>query len=154
MPQLVSKIINPIHKIFMTITHLDHLVLTVSNLQATCDFYAQVLGMEVVTFGDQRLALKFGNQKINLHQAGQEIDPKAQHPLPGSSDLCLITSLPLEEFIEHLRALEVEIMIANVERTGAIGKIRSVYFRDPDGNLLEVASYNSSAYTVAESDSN
>jgi catechol 2,3-dioxygenase-like lactoylglutathione lyase family enzyme len=127
----------------MTITHLDHLVLTVQNLQETCDFYAQVLGMEVVTFGENRLALKFGNQKINFHQAGEEIDPRATSPTPGSGDLCFITSLPLEVFMEHLRVLEVEIILGNVERTGAMGKMRSVYFRDPDGNLLEVANYNS-----------
>lgn len=125
----------------MTITHLDHLVLTVQNTQVTCNFYAQVLGMEVVTFGNQRLALKFGNQKINLHQVGQELEPRSKHPIPGSGDLCFITSLPLEEFIQHLRVLGVEIILANVERTGAMGKMRSVYFRDPDGNLLEVANY-------------
>ena len=121
-----------------------YLVLTVRNLQATCDFYAQVLGMEVITFGESRLALKFGNQKINLHQAGEELEPKAQHPTPGSGDLCFITSLPLEAFMEHLRVLRVEMIMGNVERTGAMGKMRSIYFRDPDGNLLEVASYNSS----------
>lgn len=107
----------------MIITHLDHLVLTVQNLEETCNFYAQVLGMEVVTFGANRRALKFGNQKINLHQAGQEIDSKAQQPTPGSGDLCFITSLPLEEFIKHLTVLGVEILSANVERTGAMGKI-------------------------------
>lgn len=131
----------------MIITHLDHLVLTVKNLQSTCDFYAQVLGMEVITFGENRLALKFGNQKINLHQAEQEIEPRATYPTPGSGDLCFITSLPLEVFIEHLKALNIEIMIADVERTGAMGKMRSIYFRDPDGNLLEVANYNSVAST-------
>ena len=97
--------------------------------------------MEVVTFGANRRALKFGSQKINLHQAGQEIDPKAKYPTPGSGDLCFITSLPLAEFIEHLTVLGIEIISANVERTGAMGKIRSLYFRDPDGNLLEVANY-------------
>ena len=125
----------------MIITHLDHLVLTVQNLEETCNFYVQVLGMEVVTFGANRRALKFGSQKINLHQAGQEIDPKAKYPTPGSGDLCFITSLPLAEFIEHLTVLGIEIISANVERTGAMGKIRSLYFRDPDGNLLEVANY-------------
>lgn len=125
----------------MTITHLDHLVLTVKNLQETCTFYQQVLGMEVITFGGDRTALKFGNQKINLHQAGQEIVPKAQVPTPGSADLCFITSLTLEEFIAHLKDCGVEILLANVERTGAVGKICSVYFRDPDGNLLEVSNY-------------
>jgi catechol 2,3-dioxygenase-like lactoylglutathione lyase family enzyme len=99
------------------------------------------LGMEVVTFGNQRLALKFGNQKINLHQAGQELDPRATFPTPGSGDLCFITSLPLEEFIQHLTVLGIDILEASVERTGAMGKIRSLYFRDPDGNLLEVANY-------------
>jgi len=125
----------------MMITHLDHLVLTVKNLQETCTFYQRVLGMKVITFGVDRTALKFGNQKINLHQAGQEIVPKAQAPTPGSADICFITSLTLEEFLAHLTDCGVEILLANVERTGAMGKISSVYFRDPDGNLLEVSNY-------------
>jgi catechol 2,3-dioxygenase-like lactoylglutathione lyase family enzyme len=125
----------------MILSHLDHLVLTVRDLRATCNFYQQVLGMEVVTFGVDRIALKFGNQKINLHQAGQEIEPKAQNPTPGSGDLCFITNLSLEAFLDHLTALEIKVLQSPVARTGAVGKIRSVYFRDPDGNLLEVSTY-------------
>lgn len=123
------------------ISHLDHLVLTVKDIRVTCDFYEKVLGMEVVTFGVDRIALKFGNQKINLHQAGQEIEPKAQNPTPGSGDLCFITNLSLEAFLDHLAALEIKVLQSPVARTGAMGKIRSVYFRDPDGNLLEVSTY-------------
>lgn len=123
------------------ISRLDHLVLTVKDIRVTCDFYEKVLGMEVVTFGVDRTALKFGNQKINLHQAGQELEPKAQNPTPGSGDMCLITNLSLEAFLEHLAALEVKVLQSPVERTGAVGKIRSIYFRDPDGNLLEVSTY-------------
>lgn len=123
------------------ISCLDHLVLTVRNLRVACDFYEKVLGMEVVTFGVDRTALKFGNQKINLHQAGQELEPKAQNPTPGSGDLCFITNLSLEAFLDHLTALEIKILQSPVERTGAMGKIRSIYFHDPDGNLLEVSTY-------------
>ncbi len=123
------------------ISRLDHLVLTVRHLRVTCDFYEKVLGMEVVSFGVDRTALKFGNQKINLHQSGQEIEPNAQNPTPGSGDLCFITNLSPESFLEHLAALEVRVLQSPVERTGAVGKIRSIYFRDPDGNLLEVSTY-------------
>jgi catechol 2,3-dioxygenase-like lactoylglutathione lyase family enzyme len=123
------------------ISRLDHLVLTVRHLRVTCDFYEKVLGMEVVSFGVDRTALKFGNKKINLHQSGQEIEPNAQNPTPGSGDLCFITNLSPESFLEHLVALEVRVLQSPVERTGAVGKIRSIYFRDPDGNLLEVSTY-------------
>jgi catechol 2,3-dioxygenase-like lactoylglutathione lyase family enzyme len=126
----------------MKIERLDHLVLTVADLQVTCNFYSQVLGMEVVVFGDRRYALQFGQQKINLHQAGKEFEPKSTHPTPGSADLCLITTTPLKEVMAHLQACEVEIEQGIVQRTGAMGAIASLYIRDPDGNLLEISNYS------------
>jgi len=123
----------------MNIDRLDHLVLTVRDIGKTCDFYANVLGMEVVTFGGGRKALHFGRQKINLHEAGKEFEPKALRPTPGSADLCLITKTPLDQVIRHVQAHGVAIEEGPVERTGATGKIRSVYLRDPDGNLIEIA---------------
>jgi catechol 2,3-dioxygenase-like lactoylglutathione lyase family enzyme len=126
----------------MKITHLDHLVLTVKSIEATCTFYNQVLGMEVVTFGNGRKALAFGSQKINLHQQGHEFEPKAHLPTPGSADLCFITETPLAEVIRHLQVYGVAILEGPVERTGAMGPMTSVYFRDPDLNLIEVASYS------------
>lgn len=125
----------------MQIHHLDHLVLTVRDIQATCEFYTTVLGMQVVTFGEHRKALQFGQQKINLHQLGQEFEPKALHPTPGSADLCFITDIPLPTVIEHLQAHGVEIEEGIVTRTGAMGAIASLYIRDPDGNLLELSNY-------------
>jgi len=121
------------------IDQLDHLVLTVASIEATCEFYSRVLGMSVETFGQGRRALKFGNQKVNLHEAGHEFEPKAKHPVPGSADLCFMTETPLIEVIAHLNACAVTIEEGPVDRTGATGSIRSVYFRDPDGNLLEVS---------------
>jgi len=125
----------------MRIDRLDHLVLTVRDVDATCAFYARVLGMDVVTFGQGRRALAFGRQKINLHPAGREFEPKAARPTPGSADLCLIAAAPLDEVIAHLSACGVAIEEGPVARTGATGPIRSVYFRDPDGNLIEVSTY-------------
>lgn len=125
----------------MRIDRLDHLVLTVRDIAATCDFYARVLGMEVVTFGEGRKALAFGQQKFNLHEAGREFEPKAQRPTPGSADLCLIADGPLEDVIAHLRACGVAVLEGPVRRTGAVGPILSVYFRDPDQNLIEVSTY-------------
>lgn len=123
----------------MQIDHLDHLVLTVADIDATCDFYQQVLGMEVITFGAGRKALRFGNQKINLHQAGNEFEPKAERPTPGSADLCFLTVTPLPEVVAHLAVCAVPLLEGPVPRTGATGPILSVYFRDPDANLIEVA---------------
>ncbi|MBK3748460.1 VOC family protein [Stutzerimonas balearica] len=123
----------------MQIDHLDHLVLTVADLEATIDFYTRVLGMQVVTFGAGRKALAFGNQKINLHQAGREFEPKAERPTPGSADLCFIVVTPLAEVIAHLQAQQVAIVEGPVQRTGATGPIRSVYLRDPDQNLIELS---------------
>lgn len=125
----------------MRITRLDHIVLTVRNLDATCQFYADVLGMEVVTFGNGRKALHFGQQKINLHEAGKEFEPKALVPTPGSADLCFITETPISKVVEKLEQAGVTIEEGPVGRTGALGKITSVYFRDPDKNLIEVSNY-------------
>jgi catechol 2,3-dioxygenase-like lactoylglutathione lyase family enzyme len=125
----------------MRIDRLDHLVLTVANVQATCDFYQRVLGMEVVTFGEGRKALAFGWQKINLHEAGREFEPKARHAVAGSADLCLVTGLPLAQAQAHIEACGVAIEQGPVPRTGARGAILSIYFRDPDGNLIEVSNY-------------
>ncbi len=123
----------------MRITALDHLVLTVKDLDATCDFYSRVLGMEVVVFGNGRKALHFGQQKINLHQAGREFEPKAAHPTPGSADLCFLIETPLEEAIQHIQNLGIPILEGPVARTGATGPITSIYLRDPDHNLIEIA---------------
>jgi catechol 2,3-dioxygenase-like lactoylglutathione lyase family enzyme len=121
------------------IDSIDHLVLTVASVEASLAFYATVLGMEVVTFAGGRKALAFGSQKINLHQAGREFEPKAARPAPGSADLCLLTMLPLDQVLAHLAAHAVPVIEGPVRRTGATGPILSVYFRDPDGNLIEVA---------------
>lgn len=125
----------------MSIERLDHLVLTVKDIGKTCDFYSRVLGMAVITFGDNRKALAFGQQKINLHLHGHEFEPKAHRPVPGSADLCLITATPLSGVLAHLAAEQVEVLEGPVARTGALGRIMSVYFRDPDLNLIEVSTY-------------
>lgn len=125
----------------MRIGRLDHLVLTVRDIAASCDFYSRVLGMEVVTFGNGRKALAFGEQKINLHEAGKEFEPKAARPTPGSADLCFITREPLASVMAHLDSHNVTITDGPVPRTGATGAIISVYLRDPDGNLIEISNY-------------
>lgn len=125
----------------MKVDSLDHIVLTVKDINATVNFYTCVLGMEIVTFGEGRKALRFGKQKINLHEHGNEIEPKAQHPLPGSADLCFITKQPLEQVIFHLRQCGIAVLEGPVSRTGTICRIVSVYFRDPDLNLIEVSNY-------------
>lgn len=125
----------------LEISHLDHLVLTVKDIEITVDFYQRVLGMKSIQFGEGRVALSFGNQKINLHQLGNEFEPKAKHVQAGSADLCFITNTPMAEVIEHIKANEIEIEEGPVPRTGATGKIVSVYVRDPDGNLIEVSNY-------------
>ena len=125
----------------MRMDRIDHFVLTVRSIEVTCDFYSRILGMEVEEFGGGRRALKFGRQKINLHEAGNEFEPKAKEPLPGSGDFCLITEVPLERVVEHLTFCSVELVEGPVTRTGAVGRIESVYFRDPDGNLVEVSNY-------------
>jgi catechol 2,3-dioxygenase-like lactoylglutathione lyase family enzyme len=123
----------------MEITQFDHLVLTVKDIQNSCDFYTQVLGMQLVEFAEGRKALKFGAHKINLHQYQQEFEPKAARPTPGSADLCFLTNIPLSEVAAHLKQHQVEIIQGPVERTGAEGGILSIYLRDPDDNLLEIA---------------
>ncbi len=126
----------------MQVIGLDHLVLTVRDLEATCEFYERLLGFKAITFGAGRKALTFGSQKINLHQSGHEFSPKAEHPTPGSADLCFITDLAMNDIVAHIESQKIPLVEGPVERTGARGPIRSVYFRDPDGNLIEVAVYD------------
>lgn len=125
----------------MKIKSIDHLVLTVADINKTIDFYTQILGFEVVTFGDNRKALTFGNQKINLHQKGHEFEPKAEYPTCGSADLCFIAQTDIHDVMEELKQKNVEVIEGIVNRTGAVGKIQSIYFRDPDHNLIEVSNY-------------
>lgn len=120
---------------------IDHLVLTVADIPRTVDFYQRVLGMRHEVFGECRSALAFGQQKLNLHQAGREFEPKAAHPLPGAIDLCLVTTWPLERLLAHLAAEGVAVEEGPVRRTGALGPIESVYVRDPDDNLIEIGRY-------------
>jgi catechol 2,3-dioxygenase-like lactoylglutathione lyase family enzyme len=127
----------------MYVEAIDHIALTVKDIDATCAFYARVLGMSITTSGGGRKALSFGKQKINLHQYGQEFEPKAKKPTPGSADLCFVTSMSVSDVAEHLRTCGVELLEGPVQRTGAVGPMMSVYFRDPDGNLIEVSNYES-----------
>ena len=123
------------------ISGIDHIVLTVTDIERSIEFYQRVLGMEPVTFGEGRRALRFGSQKINLHQSGKEYEPKANYPQPGSADLCFVTDGSLAGVIEHIYACGEAIIDGPVARTGALGPMQSIYLRDPDGNLLEVAAY-------------
>ncbi|XP_048761507.2 glyoxalase domain-containing protein 5-like [Ostrea edulis] len=123
------------------IEKIDHFVITVKDIDKTCDFYSKVLGMEVTTFKGNRKALSFGSQKINIHEHGKEFEPKAHLPTPGSADVCFITQENLDSVIKHLKKCSVDITEGPVDRTGANGPIRSVYFRDPDNNLIEVSNY-------------
>jgi catechol 2,3-dioxygenase-like lactoylglutathione lyase family enzyme len=141
----------------MKILHIDHFVLTVKDIAKTCEFYQRILGMEIITFANNRKALKFGKQKINLHQIGQEFEPKAKDPTSGSADqrspaspafarrgtgdFCLITETPIEEVIKHCQKQQITIELGIVARTGANGEINSIYIRDPDRNLIEIANY-------------
>jgi catechol 2,3-dioxygenase-like lactoylglutathione lyase family enzyme len=125
----------------MKLDRLDHLVLTVRNIETTCTFYSNVLGMDVVIFENGRKALSFGSQKINLHEAGKEFEPKAYRPTPGSADLCFTTTAPIDEVVKRLESSKVRILEGPVKRTGALGVMMSVYFRDPDLNLIEVSNY-------------
>ena len=121
------------------IDHLDHLVLTTADETACVRFYIEVLGMTLETFGEGRKAFRFGNQKINLHLKGHEFEPKAQAPTPGALDLCFIAAVPLDDVIARLAEKQVPIVEGPVLRTGATQKIRSVYVRDPDLNLIEIS---------------
>ncbi len=123
------------------ISSLDHIVLTVRSIEDTVRFYTEVLGMEQEIFGTGRVALKFGAQKINLHESGKEFEPKANSPTPGSADVCFITDLPISEAYDRVSEKRVCIIEGIVSRTGAVGPIQSFYFRDPDHNLIEVSSY-------------
>ena len=123
------------------IDHLDHLVLTTRDEAACVRFYCEVLGMRLDTFGTGRKAFVFGAQKINLHIAGHEFEPKAQHPTPGALDLCFIASIPVEHLVQRLTEVGITIECGPVPRTGAQGPIRSVYVRDPDLNLIEISEY-------------
>ena len=128
----------------MNIDRLDHLVLTVRDIGAACAFYSRVLGMEAVS-SEGRWALKFGSQKINLHAADAPISPHARHPTPGSGDLCFISTTPTAEVVGHLQSLGISILEGPVSRNGALGAMTSVYFRDPDLNLIEVSEYSHDA---------
>ena len=123
----------------MKVNKIDHLVLTVEDIESACEFYSKVLGMEIVTFGEGRRALVFGDQKINLHESGKEFEPKALKPTPGSTDLCFITNVSLEYVKKHLESMGVNVIEGPVKRTGACGVINSVYIKDPDGNLIELS---------------
>jgi catechol 2,3-dioxygenase-like lactoylglutathione lyase family enzyme len=125
----------------LKVIRLDHLVLTVKSIPHTVTFYSRVLGMERVDFGQGRVALTFGHQKINLHQQGKEFEPKAQAPTPGSADLCFITEMGIENVKRTVEGEGVHILEGPCERTGAMGRMMSIYFRDPDLNLIEVSKY-------------
>jgi catechol 2,3-dioxygenase-like lactoylglutathione lyase family enzyme len=125
----------------MKVVFLDHLVLTVRSIEKTCEWYRYVLGVDVMDYGKGRRALQFGEQKINLHQIGYLHQPHANMPTPGSADLCFITITPMDELIEHLKEQDVPIIEGPIERTGTTGTILSVYVRDPDNNLIEIANY-------------
>lgn len=123
----------------MRVQKLDHLVLTVRDVEVTCRFYSVVMGMKVEEFGNGRKALTFGSQKINLHQFGKEIQPHAKYPSLGSADFCFLTDLKMGQIVEHLAGNRVEIVDGPDHRIGANGPILSVYIKDPDGNLIEIA---------------
>ncbi|MEM8570333.1 MAG: VOC family protein [Pseudomonadota bacterium] len=126
----------------MQIERIDHFVLTVASIEATCRFYVNALGVEIVEFAGGRKALSFGTQKINLHERGREFEPKASQPTCGSADFCLISSVSLDVVVAHLTAQDIEVEQGIVARSGANGPIRSIYIRDPDGNLVEIATYD------------
>ncbi|KAF1926904.1 Glyoxalase/Bleomycin resistance protein/Dihydroxybiphenyl dioxygenase [Didymella exigua CBS 183.55] len=129
-----------------SVKSLDHVVITAKDIPTTIEFYTKRLGMKHEVFeasGGERHALSFGNQKLNLHQSGKEFEPKAQHVQPGSEDLCFVTDYPIDEVLKNWQLNGIEVLESGkvVERTGAVGKLRSVYCRDPDGNLIEVSNY-------------
>lgn len=128
----------------MKIKSIDHIVLTVSDIAQTCRFYSQILGMQEITFSNDRKALKFGSHKIHLHLTGHEFEPKAKQPTPGSVDICLIVETSLHEVINRLKKYRIPIEDGPIERTGARGPLISIYIRDPDGNLLELSNIKES----------
>lgn len=134
----------------INIDRVDHLVLTVADVDRAAEFYERILGMRTVTFPGDRRAVSFGSQTIKLHAASELVEPTATHPVPGSANLCLVTEQPISEVQEHLRANDVRIEEGPVGRTGAAGPITSLYLRDPDGNLLEVARYDEEAEAAAD----
>ena len=123
----------------MKLQKLDHLVLTAKDIDQIITFYTRVLGMELVHMNDERKALRFGRQKINLHKAGQEISPHARHPLPGSADICFLTETSMQQVIEHLNFHKITILAGPAERVGATGPLLSIYIQDPYGNLIEIS---------------
>jgi catechol 2,3-dioxygenase-like lactoylglutathione lyase family enzyme len=123
----------------MEISKIDHIVLTVKDIDKTSEFYSTVLGMSIENFGENRTALKFGRQRINLHESGKEFEPKAENPTPGSADLCFLVTGDLDGAMAHVKKYGVEIIAGPNERAGANGPLRSFYFRDPDLNLIEIA---------------
>lgn len=131
----------------ITVARIDHLVLTVAELGRSAAFYSRVLGMSLIRFGDGRHALTFGRCKINLHVAGAEHAPHAARPLPGSADLCFVTDDSVDRIMRHLASCGVAIEMGPVRRTGALGPMVSCYFRDPDGNLLEISTYDARTAT-------
>ncbi len=133
----------------LRIDRIDHVVLTVRDVDATCEFYRHVLGMDVVTFGAGRRALTFGQQKINVHSTANAHALVADRPTPGSGDLCFVTGAPLGDWMEHVKARGVALLEGPVARTGATGPIESIYFRDPDGNLIEISTYGAVADRIA-----
>jgi catechol 2,3-dioxygenase-like lactoylglutathione lyase family enzyme len=125
----------------MQIDRIDHLVLTVANIGRSVEFYTRALGMKKIEFGEGRIALGFGRHKINLHQQGNEFKPNAQNAVAGSADLCFVVATPIEEALAELQRQEVDVIEGPLERSGATGRIVSIYLRDPDGNLLELSNY-------------
>ena len=121
---------------------LDHLVLTVEDIERTCSFYETALGLERETFGEDRTALRFGRQKINLHPNPSPIDTKAGRPTPGSADICFIAAVPLDQVRQTLDAAGIPLVTGPVARVGALGPVTSLYIRDPDENLVEIATYD------------
>ena len=123
----------------MRINNIDHIVFTVNDIDAACRFYSRVLGMRIIEFGEGRKALSFGEMKINLHEKGKELEPKALNPVPGSIDICFITDIPMKDMLAHIDSCGIKVIEGPVKRSGSLGPIESIYLRDPDGNLIEVS---------------
>jgi catechol 2,3-dioxygenase-like lactoylglutathione lyase family enzyme len=132
------------------IDRVDHLVLTVQSLEATCAFYTGCLDFERIDRPGKPTSLRFGQQKINLHEAEHTFDPKARRPTPGSADFCLVAAVPLAAVAERLAQHRVAIEVGPVQRDGALGPMQSIYFRDPDGNLVEVSHYGAAHPVVGD----